>query len=79
MKSLSTLKKELIAKAKQNWVSENFGEKEFDKYVGEYDRQYKVSIFPYYWDDKKHIKKFQELKEFYKWLINLDDNKVKQL
>lgn len=79
MKSISTLKKELIAKAKKDGLYENFGQKELRNYVDEYYKLHKVSIYPYYWNDQKHKQKASEVKEFDNWLMNLDMNSLKHL
>lgn len=69
MKSLSTIKKELIAKAKKQWVWENFWVNELRKFIEEYQKKHKINLFagePRLFPPK-HLEAYYEVIAFISW------------
>lgn len=69
MKSLNTIKKELIAKAKKQWIWENFWENELRKFIDEYQQKHKFNLFagePRLFPTK-HLKTYYDIIAFSSW------------
>lgn len=69
MKSLNTIKKELIAKAKKQWIWENFWENELKQFIDEYQKKHKFNLFagePRLFP-AKHLKTYYDIIAFSSW------------
>lgn len=69
MKSLNTIKKELIAKAKKQWIWENFWENELRQFIDEYQKKHKFNLFvgePRLFP-AKHLKTYYDIIAFSSW------------
>lgn len=69
MKTLNTIKKELIAKAKKQWIWEHFWENELRQFIDEYQKKHQFNLFA--GDPKlfptKHKKTYYDIIAFNNW------------